>query len=93
MNRRDALKWIGTAAAVGAAGPRLGVLERLLHAQGGIDWAARVAALPQPAADEVVIAAVGDMMISDPVSNRGLPEVDALYRVLRDADVAFGNSE
>jgi poly-gamma-glutamate capsule biosynthesis protein CapA/YwtB (metallophosphatase superfamily) len=52
-----------------------------------------VAALPQPAAGEVVITAVGDMMISDSVANRGVPEVDTLYRVLRESDVAFGNSE
>ncbi len=47
----------------------------------------------KPAADEIVIAAVGDMMISDPVDNRHLPEVQALYQVIRDADVAFGNCE
>lgn len=93
MNRRRALKWIGTATIAGAAGPRFGALGPTLLAQVPTDWAARVAALPQPAADEIVIAAVGDMMISDPVSNRGLPEVQALYQVIRDADVAFGNSE
>jgi poly-gamma-glutamate synthesis protein (capsule biosynthesis protein) len=33
------------------------------------------------------------MMISDPVTNRSLPEARALYQVIQDADVAFGNSE
>ncbi len=93
MDRRTALGWMGTAAALGLAGSRSGALGRLLHAQATPDWAARVAALPQPAAGELVIAAVGDMMISDPVSNRALPEAQALYQVLRDADVAFGNCE
>jgi len=93
MDRRRALKWIGTAAAVGAAAPPFGALGRILHAQAATDWAARIAALPSPAADEVVIAAVGDMMISDPVSNRELPEAQALYQVISDADVAFANSE
>jgi poly-gamma-glutamate synthesis protein (capsule biosynthesis protein) len=93
VDRRRALKWIGTAAALGAAAPRIGALGQLLHAQTAIDWSARLAALPGPAADEIIIAAVGDMMISDPVSNRSLPEAQALYQVLRDADVAFGNCE
>lgn len=89
---------MGTAAALGAAAPRLGLspfgaLEPSLQAQAAINWAARVRALPAPAADEIVIAAVGDLMISDPVTNRTLPEASALYQVLRDADVAFGNCE
>lgn len=84
---------MGTAAALGAVGSRIGSLEQILQAQGPIDWSARLAALPRPAADEVAIAAVGDLMISDPVTNRGLPEAQALYQVLREADVAFGNCE
>ena len=93
MKRRTAIKWIGTAAALGAAGPRIGGLGRILQAQAATDWSARVAALARPAADEIVIAAVGDMMINDPVSNRALPEAQALYQVIGDADVAFGNCE
>lgn len=93
MDRRRVLKWIGTAAVAGAAGRRFGAFGTKAHAQSSADWAARVAALPQPAADEIVIAAVGDMMISDPVANRHLPQVQALYQVIRDADVAFGNCE
>jgi hypothetical protein len=69
------------------------VLGRILHAQTATDWSARLAALPKPAADEIVIAAVGDMMISDPVSNRTLPAAQALYQVIHDADVAFANCE
>lgn len=98
MDRRNALKWMGTAAALGMAAPKMGLLGALQaqagpQGAGAIDWAARVAALPKPAADEIVIAAVGDLMISDPVTNRALPEAQALYQVLRDADVAFGNCE
>ena len=91
IDRRRALTWMGTAAVAGA-GFRVPGLEQMLRAQ-GTDWAARLAALPQPGADDIVIAAVGDMMISDPVSNRSLPEARALYQVIQDADVAFGNSE
>jgi poly-gamma-glutamate synthesis protein (capsule biosynthesis protein) len=93
LDRRRAIKWIGAAAAFGAAGPGIDGLGRILHAQAGVDWSARLAALPKPAADEIVIAAVGDMMISDPVSNRTLPAAQALYQVIRDADVAFANCE
>ncbi|MGE0445055.1 MAG: CapA family protein [Vicinamibacterales bacterium] len=95
VDRRSALKWMGTAAIAGAAAPRDSWLEQILSAQGPgtVDWAARVAALPQPAAGEIVIAAVGDMMISDPVSNRALPEARAMYDVIRAADVAFANCE
>ena len=92
MDRRTALTWIGSAAALGAIAPRVGFINAL-QAQAGGDWASRIAALPQPAADEIVIAAVGDLMISEPVTNRALPESQALYQVLRDADVAFGNLE
>jgi poly-gamma-glutamate capsule biosynthesis protein CapA/YwtB (metallophosphatase superfamily) len=93
LKRRTALKWIGTAAALGVARLPIGALGRILHAQTATAWTARLAALPKPAADEIVIAAVGDMMINDPVSNRTLPEAQALYEVIRDADVAFGNCE
>ncbi len=84
---------MGTAAAIGALRPQINSLAEILYAQAAIDWNARLRALPQPAADEIAIAAVGDLMISDPVTNRSLPEAAALYHVLRDADVAFGNCE
>jgi poly-gamma-glutamate capsule biosynthesis protein CapA/YwtB (metallophosphatase superfamily) len=93
VNRRHALRWLGAAAIAGAAAPTLDPFSRRLYAQAGIDWAARIAALPQPAADEIVIAAVGDLMISDPVTNRSLPEARTMYQVLDAADVAFANCE
>jgi len=83
---------MGTATALGLARRPIG-FATALQAQAGIDWAARVAALPPAAADEVVIAAVGDMMVSDPVPDRNRPEIRALYQLLRDADVTFGNCE
>jgi poly-gamma-glutamate synthesis protein (capsule biosynthesis protein) len=84
---------MGTAAALGAPGLRFDGLHPGLFAQTQIDWDARLAALAKPASDEIVVAAVGDLMISDPVTNRSLPEARALYQVLRDADLAFGNCE
>lgn len=63
LNRRIALKWIGAAAALGVAGPRIRMLEPGLLAQAPIEWNARLAALPRAADDEIVVVAVGDMMI------------------------------
>ena len=93
MNRRHALKSI--AAAAGALGlPALPPLNRPAGAQTpGIDWAARVSALPRPQAGEVVIAAVGDLMLSRPEASRPGPPVQEMYRVMREADIGFGNCE
>jgi len=93
MNRRHALKSI--AAATGALGlPALPPLNRPAGAQSpGIDWAARVSALPRPQAGEVVITAVGDLMLSRPEASRPGPPVQEMYRVMREADIGFGNCE
>ena len=93
MNRRHALKSI--AAATGALGlPALPPLNRPAGAQSpGIDWAARVSAMPRPQAGEVVITAVGDLMLSRPEASRPGPPVQEMYRVMREADIGFGNCE
>jgi poly-gamma-glutamate capsule biosynthesis protein CapA/YwtB (metallophosphatase superfamily) len=59
----------------------------------GIDWAARVSALPGPGAGEVVITAVGDLMLSRPEATRPGAHVQEMYRVMREADIGFGNCE
>ena len=94
MNRRQALTYIGAAGAVGALKTYSSEWLPRLQAQGGpIDWTARIAALPRPAAGEIVVAAVGDMIISSPAAARPAVEVQQMYKILRDADVAFGNCE
>src|SRR5205807_482483 len=80
-------------AAAGAFRPVSGRLVETLQAQAAADWAARVAALPRPAAGELVITAVGDMIISNPAAGRKGPAVEQMYRVMREADAAFGNCE
>jgi len=87
MDRRNMLKLGGAVAMTTMAAPRAG------FGQNNINWAERIARLPQPEPEEIVITACGDMMVSDPVSNRGLPEVDALYQLIGDADISFGNCE
>jgi poly-gamma-glutamate synthesis protein (capsule biosynthesis protein) len=92
VNRRQLLKGMGAAAAVAAfRDPAfLGAVQAQLNP---IDWAARVGALPRPRPDELLITAVGDMIISSPANGRSAPNVQEMYRVLREADVAFGNCE
>jgi hypothetical protein len=93
MQRRDALKWIGVTAA-GAFRSPLPEWSATLHAQAApVDWAARISALPGPVAGEIVVSAVGDMIISSPAAGRKGPAVEQMYRVLRESDAAFGNCE
>lgn len=96
MQRRNALKWMGTAAALGAIRPSLGTWSETLAAQApapAVDWAARISALPRPAAGEIAVTAVGDMIISSPAAGRKGASVTEMYRVMREADAAFGNCE
>ncbi|OFV92072.1 MAG: hypothetical protein A3G76_08500 [Acidobacteria bacterium RIFCSPLOWO2_12_FULL_65_11] len=94
MNRRQLLTGIGTAAAVGVVRSYSGAWFEALHAQvAPPDWPARIAALPRPAAGEIVVTAVGDMIISNPATGRTAPDVQQMYRVLRESDAAFGNCE
>jgi poly-gamma-glutamate synthesis protein (capsule biosynthesis protein) len=94
MNRRQALQYIGAAGAIGAFRTSSGEWLATLKAQiAPPDWTARIAALPRPAAGEIVVTAVGDMIISSPAAVRSAPDVQQMYKVLRDADVAFGNCE
>ena len=93
MERRDALKGIGVMTAAGALGPRWGWNAGLQAQTPPLDWAARISSLPRPTDGEVVIAAVGDLIQSSPAADRPAPEVQQMYRVLREADVGFGNCE
>ena len=94
MDRRHALKSIGMAAAAGALPPALSRLSVALSAQApAIDWTARVSSLPKPGDGDVVVTAVGDLMLSRPVAMRPGAHVQEMYRVMREADVGFGNCE
>jgi poly-gamma-glutamate synthesis protein (capsule biosynthesis protein) len=95
MHRRNALKWMGSAAAVEAlaafAWPRW---MKTIQAQAQPDsWVSRVSALPRPSDEEAVITAVGDLMLSAPAAARPGADVQQMYRVMREADVGFGNCE
>ncbi|MBI4265284.1 MAG: CapA family protein [Acidobacteria bacterium] len=91
MNRRQLLKGIGAAGA--AAAFRGDGWIPALQAQAPVDWAARIGALPRPGTEEIVVSAVGDMIISSPAAGRQAADVQQMYRILRESDVSFGNCE
>jgi poly-gamma-glutamate capsule biosynthesis protein CapA/YwtB (metallophosphatase superfamily) len=95
MKRREALKWMASATAFRAMGPSLSLgLGLQLEAQSPVvDWSARISSLPQRSGNEIVITAVGDLIRSSPAADRPAPEVQQMYRVIRESDVGFGNCE
>jgi len=93
MNRRQLLKYMGAAGAVGVLRPSEGWFAALRAQIAPPDWPARIAALPRPAAGEIVVTAVGDMIISSAATGRSSPDAQEMYRVLREADATFGNCE
>jgi poly-gamma-glutamate capsule biosynthesis protein CapA/YwtB (metallophosphatase superfamily) len=94
MRRREALKWIGGVAAFSVASPRWANPLAAVPPQEieGL-WSDRVGQLEAPGPDEFVLTAVGDMIISSPASTRPEPQARQMYRVMREADLAFGNCE
>lgn len=93
MNRRHALKSIGAAAGALAL-PALPPFSQGARGQApSVDWAARVSALARPEAGDIVVTAVGDLMLSRPEATRPGAQVQEMYRVMREADVGFGNCE
>ena len=92
MNRRHALKSLGAAAGALAL-PAPPFSTSAAGQAPVIDWAARVSALARPEAGEIVVTAVGDLMLSRPEATRPGAQVQEMYRVMRAADVGFGNCE
>ena len=58
-----------------------------------IDWEARVTALLKEEPGDIVITAVGDMIFNEQLSTRTEPCFRQLFRIFREADVAYGNLE
>lgn len=58
-----------------------------------VDWAARVDELLREEPGDVVVTAVGDMIFNEQLSARPEPERRQLFRILQQADVAYGNLE
>lgn len=57
------------------------------------EWRGRVAALSQPAADEVVLTAAGDAIWLDKFSGSKDANLQAMFEVMRASDISFINFE
>ena len=58
-----------------------------------VNWEARVTALLKEEPGDVVITAVGDMIFNQQISNLPEPYHKQLFRIMQEADVAYGNLE
>lgn len=58
-----------------------------------IDWAGRVTALLREEPGDVIVTAVGDMIFNEPISGLPEPHHRQLFRIMQEADLAYGNLE
>ena len=58
-----------------------------------IDWAARVSALLKEQPGDIIVTAVGDMIFNEQISKLASPEHQQLFRLMQEADIAYGNLE
>lgn len=58
-----------------------------------IDWAGRIAELLKEEPGDLSITAVGDMIFNQPITHLQEPERAGLFRLMQEADVAYGNME
>ena len=94
MRRREVLQWMGGAAAFSVASPRgRNPFAGVSPQESGALWSERVGQLEAPASGEILLTAIGDMIISSAANARPEPRVQQMYRVMREADLAFGNCE
>jgi hypothetical protein len=58
-----------------------------------VDWEQRVNALLHEQPGDVILTAVGDMIFNQQISRLDDPEHQQLYRIMQEADLAYGNLE
>jgi len=58
-----------------------------------IDWNGRLTTLLREEPGDVVITAVGDMIFNEQISKLAAPERQGLFRIMQEADLAYGNLE
>jgi poly-gamma-glutamate synthesis protein (capsule biosynthesis protein) len=58
-----------------------------------LDWAGRVTKLLEEKAGDTIVTAVGDMIFNEQISNLPEPDRQQLFRVMQEADLAYGNLE
>lgn len=58
-----------------------------------IDWNARITALLKEEPGDIILTAVGDMIFNEKITHLAAPERQGIFRILQEADVAYGNLE
>ncbi|HJW43474.1 MAG TPA: CapA family protein [Geothrix sp.] len=58
-----------------------------------IDWAGRIGELLKEEPGDLTLTAVGDMIFNQPISQLTDPDRAGLFRLMQEADVAYGNME
>ncbi len=58
-----------------------------------IDWAGRITELLKEEPGDLSITAVGDMIFNQPITQLPQPERAGLFRLMQEADLAYGNME
>jgi poly-gamma-glutamate synthesis protein (capsule biosynthesis protein) len=58
-----------------------------------IDWAGRITELLKEEPGDLTLTAVGDMIFNQPITQLAEPERAGLFRIMQEADVAYGNME
>ena len=58
-----------------------------------LDWPGRISELLQEAPGDMIVTAVGDLIFNQPITQLADPERAGLFRILQEADVAYGNLE
>jgi poly-gamma-glutamate synthesis protein (capsule biosynthesis protein) len=58
-----------------------------------IDWQARIGDLLKEEPGDLIVTAVGDLIFNQPITQLTEPDRSGLFRVLQEADIAYGNME
>jgi poly-gamma-glutamate synthesis protein (capsule biosynthesis protein) len=58
-----------------------------------VDWAGRIGELLKEEPGDLTLTAVGDMIFNQPISQLAEPDRAGLFRLMQEADVAYGNME
>lgn len=58
-----------------------------------VDWAGRIGELLKEEPGDLTLTAVGDMIFNQPISQLTDPDRAGLFRLMQEADVAYGNME
>jgi poly-gamma-glutamate synthesis protein (capsule biosynthesis protein) len=58
-----------------------------------LDWPGRIGELLKEEPGDLIVTAVGDMIFNQPITQLAEPERAGLFRIMQEADIAYGNME